>query len=170
MYNRYSVYMLFYNIGNCAESCAIACFKKQRAERGCVFRKEKLFYNIGNCVELYAIACFKKQRAKRGCVFRKEKLFYNIGNCAESCAIACFKKQRAKCGCVFRKEKLFYNIAFYFECSTSTSFSRMTVLPSGMTTLPLRLIKIISISGDWPISDTCFPHQMFSLLTEISRN
>ena len=35
---------IFYHIENCAELCAIACFKKQRAERGCVFRTEKLFY------------------------------------------------------------------------------------------------------------------------------
>jgi len=37
----------FYNMGNCAVSCAIACFKKQRAERGCVFQNKKLFYNLG---------------------------------------------------------------------------------------------------------------------------
>ena len=34
--------MLFYNIGNCAESCA----KKQRAKRDCAFQNEKLFYDI----------------------------------------------------------------------------------------------------------------------------
>ena len=76
---RISLALFIYNIGNRAELCAIAGFKKQRAERSCVFQNEKLFYNIGNCAESCAIACFKKQRAKRGCVFRKEKLFYNCG-------------------------------------------------------------------------------------------
>ena len=66
----------FHNIGNCGESSAIACFKKQCAKRGCAFQNEKLFYNIGNCGESSAIACFKKQRAKRGCAFQNEKLFY----------------------------------------------------------------------------------------------
>ena len=73
---RISLALFIYNIGNRAELCAIACFKKQRAERSCVFQNEKLFYNIGNCAESCAIACFKKQRAKRGCVFQNEKLFY----------------------------------------------------------------------------------------------
>ncbi len=39
---------IFYNIGNCAQLCAIACFKKQRAKRGCVFQNEKLFYYLTN--------------------------------------------------------------------------------------------------------------------------
>ena len=76
---RISLALFIYNIGNRAELCAIAGFKKQRAERSCVFQNEKLFYNIGNCAESCAIACFKKQRAKRGCVFQNEKLFYNCG-------------------------------------------------------------------------------------------
>ena len=41
---RISLALFIYNIGNRAELCAIAGFKKQRAERSFVFQNEKLFY------------------------------------------------------------------------------------------------------------------------------